>query len=71
LGGLINDDDDDLISATGLHNNIYYSNTEVRNGGGIPPLPLRLQGVMLNELSTGTTLLFYRTKKIVKLMAVI
>jgi hypothetical protein len=33
--------------------------TEVKNCGAIPPLPIRLLGVVLNYLSTGTTLPSY------------
>jgi hypothetical protein len=32
------------------------STAQVKNGGAIPPLPTRLNGVALNLLSTGTTL---------------
>jgi hypothetical protein len=38
------------------------SSAEVKNGGAIPPLPIRLHGVVLNWLSTGTTLYFTVTK---------
>jgi hypothetical protein len=34
------------------------SSEEVKNGGAIPPLPIRLYGVVLNKLSTGTTFIF-------------
>jgi hypothetical protein len=34
------------------------SSTEVKNDGAIPPLSIRLHGVVLNELNTGTTLSF-------------
>jgi hypothetical protein len=32
------------------------SSTAVKNGEAILPLPIRLHGIVLNELSTGTTL---------------
>jgi hypothetical protein len=32
------------------------SSAEVKNGGAIPPLPMRVHGRVLNHLSTGTTL---------------
>jgi hypothetical protein len=36
------------------------SSPEVKNGGAIPPLPHCLHGIVLNYLSTGTTLPFTR-----------
>jgi hypothetical protein len=35
------------------------SSAEVKNGGTIPPLTIRIHGLELNQLSTGTTLPFY------------
>jgi hypothetical protein len=32
------------------------SSAEIKNGGGIPPLSMRLHSVVLNQLSKGTTL---------------
>jgi hypothetical protein len=34
------------------------SSAELKNGGDIPPLPIRLNGIVLNSLSSGTILLF-------------
>jgi hypothetical protein len=36
---------------------------KVKNAGAIPPLPIRLSGVLLNYLSTGTNLLFLPSDK--------
>jgi hypothetical protein len=32
------------------------SSVEIKNGGAIPPIPIRLYGMVLDELSIGTTL---------------
>jgi hypothetical protein len=34
------------------------TSAEVKNGGAMPALSIRLHGVVLNQLSTGTTLPF-------------
>jgi hypothetical protein len=38
------------------------SNAEVMNGGVIPPLPIRLLGVVLNRLITGKTFVSFVIK---------
>jgi hypothetical protein len=41
------------IKRPGSHNDHSQSSrAEIKNGGAIPPLPIRLLGVVLNELST-------------------
>jgi hypothetical protein len=36
------------------HNSLS-SDTEVKNGGAIPPFPIRVRGLVLNKLNTGET----------------
>jgi hypothetical protein len=35
-------------------NHSLLSSAEIKNGGAIPPLPIRLHGIVFNSLSTGT-----------------